>query len=100
MTKRSYIKTCRCGNALRGFDTLGLTCSECLCRNLKQEQEQLLDKETRDLYALARETKEKGEKYFKYGICYFKVTKKGFKKYHTMDGKVVIDKKYKFDEEK
>ena len=90
------MKTCSCGNILKGFDKVrGTYCSECISKDTEERQNKLLEKETNDLYALATAAKEQGETEFKYGsMCYYKLTKKGFYSYHTFKGEERIDKKY------
>ena len=92
------MKTCSCGNILKGFDKVrGTYCSECISKDTEERQNKLLEKETNDLYALATAAKERGETKFKYGnMCYYKLTKKGFYSYHMFKGEEIIDKKYKW----
>ena len=92
------MKTCSCGNILKGFDKIrGSYCSGCIRKDTNERQNKLLEKETNDLYALATAAKERGETEFKYGnMCYYKLTKKGFYSYHTFKGEEIIDKKYKW----
>ena len=94
------MKTCSCGNILKGFDKVrGTYCSECVRKDTNERQKQLLEKETNDLYALAEAAKEQGKTEFKYGkMLYYKLTKKGFYCYHTFNNEEVIDKKYKWRE--
>ena len=48
------MKTCSCGNILKGFDKIrGAYCSECIRKDTNERQNKLLEKETNDLYALA-----------------------------------------------
>ena len=74
------MKTCSCGNILKGFDKVrGSYCSECISKDTDERQKRLLEEETKELYALAIAAKERGETKFKYGkMCYYKITKKGF----------------------
>ena len=92
------MKTCSCGNILKGFDKVrGSYCSECISKDTDERQKRLLEEETKELYALAIAAKERGETKFKYGkMCYYKITKKGFYSYHTFKGEEIIDKKYKW----
>ena len=92
------MKTCSCGNILKGFDKIrGSYCSECIRKDTNERQNKLLEKETNDLYALATAARERGETKFKYGnMCYYKLTKKGFYGYHIFKGEEIIDKKYKW----
>ena len=92
------MKTCSCGNILKGFDKVrGSYCSECIRKDTNERQNKLLEKETNDLYALATAAKEQGKTEFKYGnMLYYKLTKKGFYNYHTFKGEEIIDKKYKW----
>ena len=92
------MKTCSCGNILKGFDKIrGTFCSECISKDTNERQKKLLEKETNDLYALATAAKERGETEFKYGnMLYYKLTKKGFYNYHMFKGGEIIDKKYKW----
>lgn len=74
------MKTCSCGNILKGFDKIrGVCCSECISKDTDERQKQLLEKETNDLYALATSAKEQGKTEFKYGrMLYYKLNKEGF----------------------
>ena len=94
------MKTCSCGNILKGFDKIrGSYCSECIRKDTKEIQNKLLEKETNDLYALAIAAKERGETKFKYGnMLYYKLTKKGFYHYGIFKGEEEIYKKYKWRE--
>ena len=94
------MKTCSCGNILKGFDKVrGSYCSECISKDTNERQNKLLEKETNDLYVLATAAKERGETKFKYGkMLYYKLTKKGFYSYHTLKGVEIIDKKYRWRE--
>ena len=101
MTKRPYIKTCRCGNALRGSDAIGLrsVCSACVRSSINKQQKDLVAEETKRFQRLAKEARARGDTEFKSGCLYFKITPKGFYHYGMFKGKEVIYKKYKFDEE-
>ena len=94
------MKTCSCGNILKGFDKIrGSYCSECIRKDTKGRQNKLLEKETNDLYVLAIAAKERGETKFKYGnMLYYKLNKKGFYSYHMIKGEEITDKKYKWRE--
>ena len=94
------MKTCSCGNILKGFDKVrGTYCSGCISKDTEERQNKLLEKETNDLYALATAAKERGETEFKYGtMCYYKINRKGFYGYVIFEGKEEIYKKYKWRE--
>lgn len=94
------MKTCSCGNILKGFDKVRWTyCSKCISKDTEERQNKLLEKETNDLYALATAAKERGETKFKYGkMLYYKLNKEGFYSYHTFKGEEIIDKKYEWRE--
>ena len=92
------MKTCSCGNILKGFDKIrGTYCSECISKDANERQNKLLEKETNDLYILATAAKEQGKTKFKYGnMCYYKITKKGFYGYAIFKGEEEIFEKYEW----
>ena len=56
------MKTCSCGNILKGFDKIrGSYCSECIRKDTNERQNKLLEEETKELYALATASKEQGK---------------------------------------
>lgn len=95
-------KTCsKCGNYLRGSDSIGLrlVCSDCSRISIDKQQKDLISEETKRFQKLAKAAKDRGDNEFKSGCCYFKITSEGFYHYATYKGEEVIYKKYKFGKE-